>query len=87
MSSTFCSKSCRYKCKNKDWCAKDYNPELDNYECFEPMTNADRIRAFSVEELAEFLAKNQKIGNVEQCGNGYRQLWLDWLRQEVDGDG
>lgn len=48
-----------------------------------PQTNADRIRAMSDEELAEFLAEHQKIGDVEEHGDEYRQLWLDWLKQEV----
>ena len=41
-----------------------------------PMTNADRIRAMSDEELAEFLAGTwNKIYNCLD--------WLDWLKQEV----
>lgn len=54
----------------------------DRYER-KPTTNADRIRAMSDEELAEFLAEHQKIGDVEEHGDEYRQLWLDWLKQEV----
>ena len=36
------------------------------------MTNADRIRAYTDEELAEFLE--------DHC---YQYGWLDWLKQEV----
>ena len=44
------------------------------------ITNADRIRSMSDEELAEWISCN--------CtGDGYgnsAEDWLDWLRQEVD---
>ena len=50
-------------------------------------TNADRLRAKSDEELAEFLSKTQKIGgNAEEHRDGFYALWLDWLRQEVDDE-
>jgi hypothetical protein len=62
---------------------KDYPPYLDYPKERKKLTNADKIRQMTDEELAEFLAKNQKIGDVEQCEDGYRQLWLDWLKQEV----
>lgn len=67
--------------------------------CFEgshykpkPITNADRIRAMTDEELADFLwsiGSNPVTGNYYLngkllffCGNG--NGWLDWLRQEVE---
>lgn len=50
-------------------------------------TNADRLRAMSDEELAEFLSKNQKIGgDTKEHRDGFYLLWLDWLREEVDND-
>ena len=57
---------------------------------FPPMTNADRIRAMSDEELARTFAQtgncppSSKYGhNCERCG----KCWLDYLRQPVkDGD-
>ena len=56
-----------------------------------PLTNADRIRAMSDEELAEFLwsiGNNPATGNVYLAGRlifftGDGNGWLDWLRQEV----
>lgn len=47
-----------------------------------PQTNADRIRAMSDEELAEYLY-------VKTCEDGYPQFtsrndWLEWLRQEAE---
>lgn len=54
-------------------------------------TNADRIRAMTDEELADFLwsiGSNPVTGNYYLngkllffCGNG--NGWLDWLKQEV----
>ena len=48
-----------------------------------PITNADRIRAMTDEELAN------KISGIElfalTCGGGWPpEKWLDWLRQEVN---
>lgn len=99
MSSAFCSKS--YRCKNENWCAKDYNPEPYDYECFEPMTNADKIRQMSDEELARFVAKAQAdilrtVGMaLKYPGDLVRDCdledatddWLDWLKQEVESNG
>ena len=39
-------------------------------------TNADRIRAMSDEELAEWLAKNDP-----ECDPA--EWWLEWLKEEV----
>ena len=53
-------------------------------------TNADRIRAMTDEELAEFMCHNVSNGTVncaccaaaEFCRMGHNG-WLDWLRQEA----
>jgi hypothetical protein len=42
-----------------------------------PITNADRIRAMTDEELAYFMA------NIEPCRES---AWLDWLKQEANDD-
>ena len=50
-------------------------------------TNADRIRSFSDEELAEFLCKvksdyqwaDHEFPSEEECGE-----WVDWLQSEVE---
>lgn len=60
-----------------------------------PVTNADRIRAMSDEELAEFLSciytlETDDYGDFDQCTmiNGHKfratEEMLDWLKQEVD---
>ena len=59
----------------------------------EPLTNADRIRAMSDEELAEFLAIPCQCA-VEPERDGYRECGndlclkylLDWLRQPAEED-
>ena len=80
MSSMFCTKI--YKCKNADWCARDFNPKSDEPECFEPLTNADRIRAMTDEELADFMLGVAQNGGIPTGGKIMR--WLEWLKQEVE---
>ena len=57
------------------------------------MTNADRIRSMTDEELAKWMSANatnyachkfSEIGVIEKYGdNGLiSKLWLDWLKQE-----
>ncbi|MDY3276087.1 MAG: hypothetical protein SOX33_09880 [Agathobacter sp.] len=60
-----------------------------SYDKFIPIaiTNADRIRSFSDEELAEFLCKvksdyqwaDHEFPSEEECGE-----WVEWLQQEVE---
>jgi len=62
---------------------RDYEPKLT--------TNADRIRAMTDEELAEFIAYNTSCetcvvrkGGSDECHNtNCSTAWLDWLKQEV----
>ena len=67
---------------------EDYNPRNSN-----PITNADRIRAMTDEELDKFLGEVQwDVANF--CGGvtqkqeypvpEQRGAWLDWLRQEAE---
>ena len=65
----------RHGCFGEDMC-----------RCREPMTNADRIRAMSDEELAVFLVNC--LGDVEYChaglckdGETCRICCLRWLQQ------
>lgn len=68
---------------------EDYNPRNSK-----PITNADRIRAMSDEELAEWLSSFCACGEYEDtcpaihckgCGGADCSVpWLDWLRQEVE---
>ena len=53
-----------------------------------PVTNADRIRAMSDEELANKLYLGVCVRHFDdshECkDNGCRKCWLDWLRQEAE---
>lgn len=56
-------------------------------------TNADRIRAMSDEELAEWLGvycNGQTAQEVEKpCISGVgscEECWLDWLKEEAEDD-
>jgi hypothetical protein len=55
----------------------DFYPNVRE-EGKKPITNADRIRAMTDEELAYFMA------NIEPCRES---AWLNWLKQEVVSDG
>ncbi len=63
--------------------------ECKKYKSKYTKTNADRIRAMTDEELAEFLWKYAGIGvcppitctATEKCGA--EKCWLDWLREEA----
>ena len=72
---------------------KDYPPYLDYPKGRKPITNADRIRSMSDEELDKFLGEVQwDVANY--CGGVTQKqehpvpehmgAWLDWLRQEVN---
>ena len=76
------------KCRNcffyrNEWCKKIVDSpdpeEARGCNYFREMTNADRIRAMSDEELAEFLSKTF-------C-NGYGgQQLIEWLQQSAEED-
>lgn len=57
--------------------------DFDTSECpnFRSMTNADRIRSYTDEELAEW------VWGAETAGRAYgprgKKAWLEWLKQEV----
>lgn len=67
-------------------------PAADVVERTKPVTNADRIRAMSDEELAEKLTWivpycgdcPARVGNGEECLKDCEKAWLDWLRQEAE---
>lgn len=58
------------------------------------MTNADKIRAMTDEELAEWFCDNVSCGCAclaicKDCGRDDKsctQAWLDWLKQEAADD-
>lgn len=53
----------------------------------QPITHADRIRAMSDEELAEWhkqMMEGYCPRPTSECPSDCYQCWLDWLRQEAD---
>ena len=75
-------------CKHRvmDKCKKDNRPCIFSKECCEPeekkITNADRIRNMSDEELADFIEMKQffALANNGTDGEDYT---LQWLQAEV----
>lgn len=87
-------------CKNREEMCNDSMAmrnlcKRNGFDAFSPVTNADRIRAMSDEELAEFLwsiGSSPLNGNVYLNGKlifftGNGNGWLNWLKQEVESDG
>ena len=70
---------------------KDYPPYLDYPKPRKPITNADRIRSMTDEELAEWLwFKTGQCPPFDRCPQPDRETpcvmkecWLDWLRREA----
>ena len=85
-------------CKNEgddfyDLCCECEYPENSDdppakYEP-KPMTNADRIRSMSDEELADFITDDMCgliCGDPLACEGQCKQKMLDWLKKEVRDD-
>ena len=74
-----------------DKCKKDNRPCIFSKECCEPeekkMTNADRIRNMTDEELAKFLELTEACGyndgSITDFKNGHYMDMLEWLQAEV----
>jgi len=58
--------------------------DFDTSECpdFRGMTNADRIRVMTDEELAEWIAKDLIEPGYDTYDRTY-QWWLTWLKKEA----
>lgn len=89
----FCRNCAQYR---NEWCKlKVDSPDPDmvrNCQYYRGMTNADRIRAMTDEELAVFVEGSICPGGVCPLGNetdvskpSCQKCWLDWLRQEAGG--
>lgn len=84
------------RCKNcahyrNQWCEKTLDsPDPDRLrDCkyYRALTNADRLNAMTTEEKARFLCKlhrYKEYGQNENADKMCEQLWLDWLKQEVE---
>lgn len=80
------------RCANKRICSSailearnSYMTACSRFEEAKPQTNADRIRGYTDEELANALAHkadacwNCSSDSLDIC----KDCWLDWLKQEV----
>ena len=52
----------------------------------EPITNADRIRAMSDEELADFISASGCPDHARDCRGSCKDCTLGWLKQPAEGD-
>ncbi len=84
---TICTTCLRLK---QGYC--DGEKELTACPSYKRMTNGDRIRAMTDEEMADELSypgcHKQSTPEIcrEHTGN-CKQCWLDWLKQEVSDNG
>ena len=69
---------------------KNYQPYLDYQKPHRPLTNADRIRSMSDEELAEFIVNiKARAAFCKAVGNNeaFEKLCSgEWLQQPCGGD-
>ena len=87
-------KKCRYLLKDQEgynWCPnKTDDPDIElirNCEWYAVKTNADRIRAMTDEELAEWRSRGQcptghYHGDYDCMNRSCKDCWLEWLKGE-----
>lgn len=84
------STDCR-KCVKSDFCYVDDVKPCIGYEP-KKLTNADRIRSMTDEELAEWLKQvassdwkysSQGVMDKHELCGGTITAWLEWLKQEA----
>ena len=88
--------NCKTECGNERCFAKRYGlfaeKTCPNFKEPMPLTNADRIRSMTDEELAELWWERVDCGECpvhKECkltGQDCKRLALDWLKQEVEDD-
>lgn len=78
------------RCEEYARCCLDYDGRNCRRNRTVEPTNADRLRAMSDEELAEFFEDTTFCDSCSifknECGTekySCKQRWLDWLRQEA----
>ena len=70
-------------CENSDCEAFDNCTECwDEWaERNPPITNADRIRAMSDEELADFVSSLGCVDRIKRCCGSCKKCTLEWIKQ------
>lgn len=89
-------KNCRCYDRLAEWCdviedSPDKDKERD-CECYITMTNADRIRSMSVEELAQIINDSNSVFDCSMCQYektecidiDCKEQILKWLQSEVE---
>ena len=84
---------CKTECGNGKCYARRYGlfaeKTCQNFVEPKPITNADRLRSMSDEELAEMFNTMNGIdrccpnNGAHNCRESCMECWLDWLKQEV----
>ena len=83
----------------RDWCvavSDSPDPDLER-DCkyYRAMTNADRIRSMTDEELAQFMftangcpmwVSEYSCKEDKGCAGAKGACWLDWLKQECGNE-
>lgn len=86
MEDHLCVKCLRETCPNAGY--DTGITKCDVYISLEPITNADRIRGMTDEELAEKLASHVRCDMCPRwpmkCEEKCTKYWLDWLKQEAE---
>ena len=88
-------KNCKHLCTMQNYTKESYKwcsliddcPQEDierNCENYAPMTNADRIRSMTDDELADFLVTVESYGYHDQSISGTYEM-NEWLRAESEG--
>lgn len=74
------SKDCKHKPRPDQWTVAS----CSSFEAYTIVTNADRIRSMSDEELAEW------VWSAESSGRAYgprgKNAWLKWLKAPAEVD-
>lgn len=64
--------------------SQEHDPQAHIVEEDYPFTNADRIRAMSNEELADYLARLGSEANNGVIYSDRPEEWLEWLTQPAE---
>lgn len=82
-----CDRCARYPCSDNPTKLMKYCPEYEPKP--KPTTNADRIRAMSDEELAQFIERSDcppHDGICDKDNITCSKCWLDWLQSPAGGE-
>ena len=75
----------------EQWCGEERPIQCSFCHYYKPiMTNSEKIRSMTDEELAEFMDNGcDVIAPSENCTKAFydcKKCWLDWLKQEAEDE-